>query len=325
VRDICIPYPHKPAPALQAREPPARGADPQIGHEIPPELRELVVEGAEGNPFYLEELIKMLIENGVILKGEEAWQIEPERLAQIEVPPTLAGVLQARLDSLPVEERVVLQQASVVGTAVLGPGGGAHPGIGEWSAVHVGQVLSALRQRELIYRREASAFADTREYIFKHDVAGGDLRVVLKRLRRRYHGLVADWLIENSADRIGEYSGSIAEHLMKAGRVEQAGGYFLKAGQAALASYANAEAEGYFRRALALSQTACRRLLYWQGWGRHSRCRDTMRRLSRYSDKASSSFWIWENKIRRPNCMRNCRGHSGMMTIKRPGMPARRL
>ncbi len=82
---------------------------------IPPELRELVVEGGEGNPFYIEELVKMLVESGVIVKEEERWQVETQRLEQLQVPPTLAGVLQARLDSLPVEERVVLQQASVVG------------------------------------------------------------------------------------------------------------------------------------------------------------------------------------------------------------------
>jgi predicted ATPase len=58
----------------------------------------------------------MLVEDGVILKGEEDLAHRARRLAEIEVPPTLAGVLQARLDSLPPQERVtVLQQASVVG------------------------------------------------------------------------------------------------------------------------------------------------------------------------------------------------------------------
>jgi predicted ATPase len=82
---------------------------------IPQGLRDLVVDGAEGNSFYVEELIKMLIEGSVILRGEERWCVELGRLARVRVPPTLTGVLQARLDSLPRQERTLLQRASVVG------------------------------------------------------------------------------------------------------------------------------------------------------------------------------------------------------------------
>jgi predicted ATPase len=83
--------------------------------QVPLLLRELVVGGAEGNPFYIEELIKMLIENGTILKGEGHWEVKQDRLLELDVPPTLTAVLQARLESLPAPERKVLQQAAVVG------------------------------------------------------------------------------------------------------------------------------------------------------------------------------------------------------------------
>ncbi len=83
--------------------------------QVPDALRDLIVTGAEGNPFFIEELVKMLIEDGLIVKGEEEWRMVPSRLAGVHVPPTLIGVLQARLDRLPLEERTVLQQASVVG------------------------------------------------------------------------------------------------------------------------------------------------------------------------------------------------------------------
>jgi predicted ATPase len=79
----------------------------KLADQIPPGLFALVVEGAEGNPFYVEELVKMLVEDGVVVKGEETWQVIPERLSEIKVPPTLAGVLQARLESLPLEEQQV--------------------------------------------------------------------------------------------------------------------------------------------------------------------------------------------------------------------------
>ncbi|MBE0409309.1 MAG: hypothetical protein IBX69_06210 [Anaerolineales bacterium] len=226
----------------------------KLANQIPPELFELVMEGAEGNPFYVEELVKMLVEDGVIVKGEESWQIHPEYLSQIEVPPTLAGVLMARLDSLPVEERIVLQQASVVGrlfwdriVAHIQAAEGGKPQV-------VPDALTSLRGREMVYRREASAFMDANEYIFKHDILRDvTYESVLKRLRRVYHGIVADWLVSQVAERSGEYSGMIAGHLLLAGRKKQACQYFLHAGQAALASYANHEAEGYFRQALELS------------------------------------------------------------------------
>ncbi len=83
--------------------------------QIPQALRELIVGGAEGIPFYIEEIIKMLIDQKVILPGPDDWRIEPEGLAAARVPPTLMGVLQARLDSLQPIERVVIQRAAIVG------------------------------------------------------------------------------------------------------------------------------------------------------------------------------------------------------------------
>jgi predicted ATPase len=82
---------------------------------VPAALRELIIGGAEGNPFYMEELIKMLIGQGAIETGD-TWKVNAERLLVAQVPATLTGVLQARLDGLPQAEKRALQQASVVGT-----------------------------------------------------------------------------------------------------------------------------------------------------------------------------------------------------------------
>ena len=83
--------------------------------DVPKSLSELIVLHAEGNPFYIEELIKMLIEDGIIVKDEPVWYVQETQLAKMRVPATLTGVLQARLDSLPSLERALLQQAAVVG------------------------------------------------------------------------------------------------------------------------------------------------------------------------------------------------------------------
>jgi predicted ATPase len=68
--------------------------------EIPSLLRELITGGAQGNPFYMEELVKMLVDEGAIVTAGEHWSINTEKLLATHVPQTLTGVLQARLDGL---------------------------------------------------------------------------------------------------------------------------------------------------------------------------------------------------------------------------------
>jgi tetratricopeptide (TPR) repeat protein len=224
--------------------------------QVPDSLRELVVSNAEGNPFYVEELIKMLIEDGVVVKGEKRWLVQLDRLPAIQVPTTLTGVLQARLDALPEEERMVLQQASVVGRvfwdAIIaylnrsGPGGLADETVRDG--------LDALREREMVYRRDLSAFTGAAEHIFKHtllrEVA---YETVLKRARRSYHALVAEWITEHSSERAGEIPQIIAYHLEQAGKKKKALEYLTLAGEKAAASYANEEAIDHYNHALILA------------------------------------------------------------------------
>jgi ABC-type oligopeptide transport system substrate-binding subunit len=222
--------------------------------EVPEALRDLIVSGAEGNPFFIEELIKMLVEDGVIVKGEAEWRLEPSLLAEVRVPRTLTGVLQARLDRLPVGERTVLQQASVVGRlfwdrAVERINASAGEAAEE---AEVAQRLSALRGREMVFQRETSAFAGAEEYIFKHSMLREiAYESVLKRVRRVYHGMVADWLMEQGGERREEFVGLIADHLELAGRVAEAAHTLIEAGDRARGLYAHQEAIRAYERALA--------------------------------------------------------------------------
>ena len=103
----------------------------------------------------------------------EAWLIHLDRLDAIHVPATLTGVLQARLDSLPVAERETLQRASVVGRLFWDA---AVVYVGDDDPASVASVWPALGRRELVYSREETAFEGTREFVFKHallrDVTG---------------------------------------------------------------------------------------------------------------------------------------------------------
>jgi tetratricopeptide (TPR) repeat protein len=228
--------------------------------QIPVALRELVVSWAEGSPFFIEEMIKMLIDQGVVIAGGEQWQVLPERLARVEVPSTLTGVLQARLDSLPQPERLALQLASVMGRVFwdeavqqMGARLREHEDLNLKS--FTSEHLSTLRQRELIYRREASSFSGAHEYSFKHallrDVA---YESIIRQERFGYHELAAEWLAEMSltSGRADEYAGEIADHYRYAEQTESAASWYIRAGQRAKAQGALKDARAALTHALEL-------------------------------------------------------------------------
>ncbi len=157
---------------------------------IPDTLRAVVTGGAEGNPFYMEELVKMLLDDGVIVVAAEGWSVLPDRLAEVRVPPTLVGVLQARLDALAAGDRRALQQAAVVGHVF---GGEALAAI-EPEAM---AALPALLRRQLVIRREA--YGDAGEYAFQHHLLHQvTYDSVLKEPRRQGHERVGAFWSERA-------------------------------------------------------------------------------------------------------------------------------
>jgi tetratricopeptide (TPR) repeat protein len=140
----------------------------------------------------------------------------------------------------------------------------------------ISEILASLRQKELILRRESSAFGDATEYSFKHELLRNvAYEGLLKRARRTYHGRVANWLIERSGERVNEFAGLVAGHFEQADEMAQAAEWYGRAGQQARNSYAPVTAIESFRKALALlpdakednpsEQTSARaRRLEWQ-------------------------------------------------------------
>ena len=217
---------------------------------VPAALRELLTSSAEGNPYFVEELVGMLIDDGVIVAGPEQWQVVGEKLLGVHVPPTLAGVLQARIDGLPAAEKSALQQASVIGHVFWDE---ALRRIAPASP----DALDGLTRRELAYGRETSAFDGTHEFVFKHHVLHQvTYDSVLKRDKREQHRQTADWLVVRSGDRASEYFGLIADHYERAGDNANAVVYLRKAGEDAASSYASSAALDYLGRALALAAPA---------------------------------------------------------------------
>lgn len=229
--------------------------------EIPAALRELLVGGTEGNPFFIEETIKMLVDQKVIIPGPEQWRIEPARLAAATIPPTLTGVLQARADGLPATERAVLQRASVVGHTFWDSAvrclsvPGQDPESLDPEAIQAS--LLGLRRKELIFERPTSAFAGAVEYLFKHELMRKVVyENILRRQRRVYHAQTAHWLIGQSGGRVMEFAGLVAAHFEHAELNLQAAEWYGKAGQQASIGYAPANAIDSYQRALALLSAA---------------------------------------------------------------------
>jgi class 3 adenylate cyclase/tetratricopeptide (TPR) repeat protein len=220
---------------------------------VPTRLRDLIIDRAEGNPFYMEELIKTMIDDGVVVKGKDDWQVEMDKLATIRVPPTLTGVLQARQDTLPPGQRALLLRASVIGR-IFWESAVAHlSATDRVTAGSVGSMLEELRQREMVFKREDSAFAGTGEYVFRHAI----LRDVtyesnVPRQRRAYHKLMAEWLLAVSGDRQDEYQLLVAEHYEAAGEMALAAQFLSDAAAAARTLGAFEEGIAALKSALAL-------------------------------------------------------------------------
>lgn len=224
---------------------------------LPTELVETVAKNAEGNPFYLEELIKVLIEDGVIVKGEEVWQIVPQRLTQVRVPATLTGVLQARLDRLPPRENEVLERAAVIGRTFWDAAVAAMHGSEAAQVVTGGEdvhsALSALRTKELVFPHQPSTFATAQEFIFKHAILREvTYERVLKAKRKLYHRMAADWLIQQSGERIDEYLALIAQHYELAGDLTRAVEFLERAADQSMRLSAYREALSSAERALSI-------------------------------------------------------------------------
>ena len=213
--------------------------------EPSPVLRGLLIDRAEGNPFYMEELLRMLIDDGVIDVRVWPWRVRAERLGALRVPETLVGVLQARLDALPTGELAALQQASIVG-AVFWSQALAELDAGAPAA------LPALQQRAAVVARERSAFAQADEFAFQHqllhDVTYG---TVLAPQRRAGHARAARWLAERQAGRESEFLAVTAGHFERAGDSAMALEYYDRARRDAAARFAHEATLRLIERALA--------------------------------------------------------------------------
>jgi hypothetical protein len=178
--------------------------------DLPDAVRSRILERAEGNPFFLEEILRQLIDEGRIARDGERWRAGPTA-ADVEIPDSVQSVLAARIDLLPAASKRVLQHAAVVGRVFwTGP-------LGDGDADDLDAQLDLLEGRDLISTRLRSAFRGERECIFRHvltcDVAYASIP---RRVRGDLHARVAAWLDDVATGREREFAELLAHHWTEA-------------------------------------------------------------------------------------------------------------
>ena len=212
---------------------------------VPPALAALVVGKGEGNPFFVEEVIRTLIERGALSRGGdgEGWSATP-LIESVTVPDTLHGVLAARLDRLPDETKRVVQQASVIGRIFL------HRVLMQIAedAPLVDADLTHLERADLI--RERARVPEV-EYMFRHaltqEVAYGSL---LGARRRELHQRTGEAMEQLFSGRLSEFSAIVGDHFLRGEVWEKAAAYLIEAGDAAARVNAFHTARRNYRQAL---------------------------------------------------------------------------
>ena len=216
------------------------GDDPSL---VP--LKRLLIERTEGNPFFLEESVRVLVETGVLVGARGAYRsFKP--LDSLQVPATVQAVLAARIDRLPPEDKRLLQTAAVIGTEVLFA---LLQAIAELSEEELRRGLGHLQAAEFLY--ETSLFPKL-EYTFKHalthEVAYGTL---LQERRRALHARIVEASERRYADRLTEQAERLAQHALRGEVWDKAVAYCRQAGTKALARSALREVMACSEQALA--------------------------------------------------------------------------
>jgi hypothetical protein len=243
---------------------------------LPDDLRDRLVERADGNPFFLEELVGELVDSGALVESGDGWKVGRSD-AGSAMPDTVHAVLAARIDRLPALEKAALQAGAVVGRVFWGTPvahllDGAEPDFG------------VLEERDLVTERRTTA-GDDREFVIKHaltrEVAYGSIP---KARRGQLHASFARWL-ERASGGADERASLLAHHYSVAANPheadlvwagdpegladvrERAAHWLSRAGRLARGRHEMEEAVELFTRAVALTDDAYVQATLWRAIG----------------------------------------------------------
>ena len=225
-------------------------AERLVGHlvdlsALPARLRAEILSRAEGNPFFLEEIVRRLVDEGALVRSNGSWKAT-QAADGSTVPDTVQAVIAARIDLLPDEPKRFLQAAAVVGR-VFWPGA-VSAVLGSESG-DVGDAVTVLEDRDLVRERFTSTLAGERELVFKHVLTRDvSYETLPRRERASAHARLTTWIETTVGERVDEFAELLAHHARAA---HVAGGdeelrrkafaYLMRAAAGARSKYARAQ------------------------------------------------------------------------------------
>jgi class 3 adenylate cyclase/tetratricopeptide (TPR) repeat protein len=216
------------------------GDDPSLAP-----LKQLLIARTEGNPFFLEESVRTLVETGVLVSTPGAYRLV-QAVSDIQVPATVQAVLAARIDRLPPEEKRLLQTAAVLGMEVPLP---LLQAIAELPEETLHRGLTHLQAAEFLYEtRLFPEHAYTFKHALTHEVA---YRSMLQERRRALHTRIVEALEALTGERLADQVERLADHAVRGEVWDKALVYCWQAGAKAMERSASREAVGCYEQALA--------------------------------------------------------------------------
>lgn len=213
--------------------------------DLPKQFRAQILNKASGVPFYIEEILRMLIDDRVLISDGGEWSIALDKELSFDVPDNLQDLILTRFDRLMPVQRNVLQAASVIGR--------------KFNAYLLNEVMQFDDEKSLLKvlsSLEDKAFvlpaveSDPETYIFRHVLTSDAVyKTLLRRDRKRLHGIVAETLEHIYQDEIEGQVEVLAGHYMRSVYLDKALHYLLLAGEKSAREYANLQSKRYYEEA----------------------------------------------------------------------------
>ncbi|MGZ4206708.1 MAG: ABC transporter substrate-binding protein [Actinomycetota bacterium] len=259
------------------------------GAELPSQLEDRLLSDAEGNPFYMEELVRSLIDAGALVPSDGHWQFDHE--VPLDIPPTIERVVVARIDRLNSVGREVVTAAAVLGRQFSLP-------LLEGVAIEPATVRDSLRElMRLDLFREGRRWPQP-EYRFKHAlIQEAAYKAILSSKRTTLHRKAAEWLERNNEGAEDDAAGLLAFHWLRAADEDKAIRYLLRAGDKARLEYALDEAIEHYRTLLPLMERRGEKRQVALVLFKRARALHTSLRFAEANDVYQQAFGYWERPV----------------------------
>ncbi len=210
------------------------------------DLVDQILSKAEGNPFYLEEILRSMIDAGILIYESDSWHLKSE-VRSLHIPDTVQAVITARLDKLEKGAREILQAASVMGRNFFAR---VLENLCDIESMMLTLHLATLEDYE--YIRELKAYPEL-EYIFRHPLTQEVIyNGLLKKKRRELHRRIGEIIEDIYKDRLEDFTDLLAHQYASSDNSLKALEWLKKAGMKAQNNYANDEAIRYFQKIISL-------------------------------------------------------------------------